>query len=101
MMRSAERSGTWGGRGAQSQAGLRVLSSVSHSMDFADANAAPTPPAAHPEPARPRRYALITPCRDESKYARRTLDAIVNQTARPAIWVIVDDGSKDQTPAIL
>ena len=48
-----------------------------------------------------RRYALITPCRDEAQYARRTLDSVVTQTVRPAIWVIVDDGSKDETPAIL
>jgi hypothetical protein len=53
------------------------------------------------EPAHPRRYALITPCRDEAKFARRTLDCVVNQTVRPALWVIVDDGSKDETPAIL
>ena len=48
-----------------------------------------------------RSYCLITPCRDEEKYARRTLDAVVRQTERPALWVIVDDGSKDSTPAIL
>jgi glycosyltransferase involved in cell wall biosynthesis len=48
-----------------------------------------------------RNYALITPCRDEAKYARRTLDSVVTQTIKPAIWVIVDDGSKDQTPEIL
>src|SRR5688572_10738185 len=48
-----------------------------------------------------RRYLLVTPCRDEAKYARRTLDAIVNQTILPALWIIVDDGSKDETPAIL
>jgi glycosyltransferase involved in cell wall biosynthesis len=48
-----------------------------------------------------RRYCLITPCRDEAKYARRTLDSIVNQTVLPALWVIVDDGSKDETPAIV
>jgi poly-beta-1,6-N-acetyl-D-glucosamine synthase len=47
------------------------------------------------------RYCLITPCRDEATYARRTLDSIVNQTVRPALWVIVDDGSTDETPAIL
>ena len=53
--------------------------------------------------ARPpsRRYALITPCRDEAKYARRTLDSVTSQTIPPTIWVIVDDGSKDQTPEIL
>src|SRR4051795_1951676 len=48
-----------------------------------------------------RRYCLITPCRDESKFARRTLDSIANQTIQPALWVIVDDGSRDDTPKIL
>jgi len=48
-----------------------------------------------------RRYCLITPCRDEARYARRTLEAVVGQTERPARWVIVDDGSKDETPALL
>jgi poly-beta-1,6-N-acetyl-D-glucosamine synthase len=48
-----------------------------------------------------RRYALVSPCRDEADYCRRTLDSIVNQTVRPALWVIIDDGSKDQTPQIL
>src|SRR5256714_12997246 len=48
-----------------------------------------------------RRYCLITPCRDEAKFARRTLDSIANQTVPPALWVIVDDGSRDETPQIL
>ncbi len=48
-----------------------------------------------------RRYALVTPCRDEAQYARRTLDSVTGQTVPPAVWVIVDDGSKDATPAIL
>ena len=48
-----------------------------------------------------RAYCLITPCRDEAKYARQTLDAVVNQRERPAMWVVVDDGSKDETPEIL
>ena len=50
---------------------------------------------------RSRRYCLITPCRDEAHYARRTLDAVTGQTVPPALWVIVDDGSKDETPKIL
>ncbi len=54
---------------------------------------APIPPG--------RRYALVTPCRDESQYARRTLDSVTGQTVPPALWVIVDDGSKDATPEIL
>jgi len=48
-----------------------------------------------------RRYCLVTPCRDEARYARRTLDSVLAQTEPPALWVIVDDGSKDSTPEIL
>jgi poly-beta-1,6-N-acetyl-D-glucosamine synthase len=48
-----------------------------------------------------RKYCLITPCRDEEKYARRTLEAVVHQSEPPALWVLVDDGSKDATPDIL
>ncbi len=46
-------------------------------------------------------YALITPCRNEQDYMRRTLDSVVAQTVTPAVWVIVDDGSTDDTNAIL
>ena len=50
---------------------------------------------------RSRRYLLISPCRDEAQYLRRTLDSVVAQSVRPALWVVVDDGSTDGTPAIL
>ncbi|MFA9479101.1 glycosyltransferase family 2 protein [Phycisphaerales bacterium AB-hyl4] len=46
-------------------------------------------------------YCLITPCRDESAYARRTLESVTRQSIPPALWVIVDDGSTDATPDIL
>ena len=32
---------------------------------------------------------------------RRTLDSVIAQTLRPDLWVIVDDGSTDDTPQIL
>lgn len=48
-----------------------------------------------------RRYVLITPCRDEAETARRTLDSVTRQSVPPTLWVIVDDGSTDDTPAIL
>jgi hypothetical protein len=48
-----------------------------------------------------RSYVLISPCRDEAAYMRRTLDSVVAQTVRPTRWVIVDDGSTDATPDIL
>lgn len=46
-------------------------------------------------------YALISPCRNEADYMRQTLDTVVAQSLQPALWVIVDDGSTDATPAIL
>jgi poly-beta-1,6-N-acetyl-D-glucosamine synthase len=51
--------------------------------------------------SRSRRYLLISPCRDEAQHVRRTLDSVAAQSVRPALWVIVDDGSTDDTPAIL
>jgi poly-beta-1,6-N-acetyl-D-glucosamine synthase len=47
------------------------------------------------------RYVIVSPCRDEEQYMRRTLDTVVAQTRPPALWVIVDDGSRDRTPQIL
>ncbi|MFY9344428.1 MAG: glycosyltransferase family A protein [Planctomycetota bacterium] len=47
------------------------------------------------------RILVVTPCRNEEPYMRRTLDAVAHQTCLPAQWVIVDDGSTDGTPAIL
>jgi len=48
-----------------------------------------------------RRYVIVSPCRNEENYMRRTLDAVVAQSISPATWVIVDDGSTDQSPLIL
>jgi biofilm PGA synthesis N-glycosyltransferase PgaC len=50
---------------------------------------------------RSRRYLLISPCRDEAKYLRRTLDAVSGQSVPPTLWIVVDDGSTDETPQIL
>jgi len=44
---------------------------------------------------------LITPCRDESRYARRCIESVLAQSVLPSLWVIVDDGSSDGTPGIL
>ena len=49
----------------------------------------------------PRTYVLISPCRNEADYMRRTLDSVVAQSLQPTLWVIVDDGSTDDTPQIL
>lgn len=48
-----------------------------------------------------KRYCLITPVRDEARYAARTLEAVARQSVLPARWILIDDGSTDQTPRIL
>jgi len=48
-----------------------------------------------------RRYTLISPCRNEADFIRKTLDSVISQTETPALWIIVDDGSTDETPQIL
>ncbi len=58
-------------------------------------------------PATPRgeqaagRHVVISPCRNEAAFMETTLASMAAQTARPDLWVIVDDGSTDATPAIL
>lgn len=49
----------------------------------------------------PNQYVLISPCRNEAEYMRRTLDSVAAQSLQPTLWVIVDDGSTDDTPAVL
>lgn len=46
-------------------------------------------------------YCLISPCRDEAEHMERTLISVTGQTVKPSLWVIVDDGSTDDTPRIL
>jgi glycosyltransferase involved in cell wall biosynthesis len=50
---------------------------------------------------RATRYVVISPVRDEAATIRKTLDSMVSQSVRPVEWVIVDDGSTDQTPEIV
>jgi biofilm PGA synthesis N-glycosyltransferase PgaC len=46
-------------------------------------------------------YVLITPARNEVDNIERTIQAVIRQTARPAKWVIVSDGSTDGTDEIV
>jgi len=46
-------------------------------------------------------YILVSPCRNEADFMRKTLDSVVNQSVLPSLWIIVDDGSTDDTPMIL
>jgi len=47
------------------------------------------------------RLLLITPARDEAPYLANTIRAVAAQTRRPDLWLVVDDGSTDDTPKIL
>jgi glycosyltransferase involved in cell wall biosynthesis len=42
-------------------------------------------------------YALITPARNEGEYIESTIKSMIAQTHLPLKWVIVSDGSSDQT----
>ena len=46
-------------------------------------------------------YCLISPARNEAEYIRDTLDSVLAQTLLPKRWIIIDDGSTDDTPRIL
>ena len=46
-------------------------------------------------------YVLVTPARNEAQFIELTIRSVVAQTARPAKWVIVSDGSTDATDAIV
>ena len=47
------------------------------------------------------KYLLVSPCRNEADYMEQTLDSVVSQSIKPEKWIIVDDGSTDETPSIL
>jgi biofilm PGA synthesis N-glycosyltransferase PgaC len=52
-------------------------------------------------PADQPKCALITPVRDEQAYLPLTIESVVRQTCRPVEWVLVNDGSKDNTADII
>ena len=46
-------------------------------------------------------YAIVSPVRNEQENIGLTLDSVVSQTVLPRQWIIVDDGSTDQTATIV
>jgi len=48
-----------------------------------------------------RHYILVTAAKNEGKNLPRLIQSIVEQSIRPVVWVIIDDGSIDNTPEIL
>ena len=48
-----------------------------------------------------KKYIIITPVRDEEKYISKTIISVVNQSILPAEWIIINDGSTDNTEKIV
>jgi len=46
-------------------------------------------------------YVIITPAYNEARYIAMTIGSVIAQTVRPLLWVIVDDGSTDETAEII
>ncbi len=46
-------------------------------------------------------YYIITPAKNEAKFIEQTLKSVIAQTVRPKKWIIVDDGSSDNTADIV
>jgi biofilm PGA synthesis N-glycosyltransferase PgaC len=48
-----------------------------------------------------QRILAITPARDEQSFLPGLIQSMVAQTHKPECWIVIDDGSADQTGAIL
>ncbi len=47
------------------------------------------------------KYVIISPIYNEAKYIRKTIESVINQTIKPLLWILVDDGSTDETADII
>lgn len=47
------------------------------------------------------KYILITAAKNEESYIEKTIQSVLNQTIKPERWIIVSDGSTDQTNHIV
>lgn len=46
-------------------------------------------------------YAIITPAYNEQQQIKKTIESVLEQSSAPSIWLVVDDGSSDQTGSIV
>ncbi|MGI9641434.1 MAG: glycosyltransferase [Acidimicrobiia bacterium] len=46
-------------------------------------------------------YIVVTPARNEAEHIEATIASMLSQTITPHLWIIVDDGSTDETAAIV
>src|SRR3990172_4010460 len=48
-----------------------------------------------------KKFAIVTPVKDEIKYFPKTLQSILSQEIKPQKWIIIDDGSTDGTTELI
>lgn len=48
-----------------------------------------------------QKYVVISPVRDEGLLIGRTIESILRQSVPPSQWIIVNDGSRDNTGAVI
>ena len=48
-----------------------------------------------------RRYILVTAAKNEGENLPKLIQAVAEQTIKPVLWAIADDGSTDNTPEII
>ena len=48
-----------------------------------------------------RKYIVVTACKNEGENLPNLIESMIVQTIRPVTWMIVDDGSTDDTPYIV
>ena len=47
------------------------------------------------------RLVVISPCRDEARFLEGMVRSVINQSIRPVAWIVVDDGSQDDSFKII
>ncbi len=77
------------------QTGSMPTSSVTNTQDIAGEG------RQSPEMHMNGRYVLLTAAKDEEAYIEKTIESVAAQTLLPARWIVVDDGSRDETATIL
>ncbi len=46
-------------------------------------------------------YIIVTPVKNEENNLPNLIESMESQSSKPAVWVIIDDGSTDQSPKII
>jgi asparagine synthase (glutamine-hydrolysing) len=58
-------------------------------------------PVTSPDSSDNYKYLIITPVKNEAEFIKFTLSSIIGQSHLPKKWIIVDDGSDDETAKIV